>query len=318
MMTRLSSFSTEVEKFSRLAKRWWDQHGPFGPLHRMNPVRVGFIRDKLSQHFQASQSIPSSSLPHLPLKGLNVLDVGCGGGLLSEPLARLGAKVLGIDASLEGIEVARAHAKKDPIVEKNVSYQQCNSEDLFWENRSSSELFDAVIASEIIEHVEYPKDFLRNCANLVKPGGALFVSTINRTPKSYALAIVGAEYIFRFVPAGTHDWNNFLSPKEISEFLNHNITSEISSASQVASWPFFGKLSTDLVSRKERSNVTNVFNEQAREQNVNLIRRVAASEFCGLIYQPFPLSWTSDWRLDWNDLSVNYIAYFHLENELST
>ncbi len=190
----------EIERFSRIAEEWWDANGKFRPLHQMNPVRVGYIRDHACKHFPSPDQ-------QKPLSGLTVLDIGCGGGLLCEPLTRLGAQVTGIDASEKNIAVATLHAKKMGL---DITYRCATPEIL-----EATPLFDIVLGLEIVEHVANVPAFLRACAAQVKPGGLLFMSTISRTVKSYALAIAGAEYILRWLPRGTHQWKKFLKPSEL-------------------------------------------------------------------------------------------------------
>eukprot|EP00163_Fabomonas_tropica_P030785 TRINITY_DN7108_c0_g1_i1.p1 TRINITY_DN7108_c0_g1~~TRINITY_DN7108_c0_g1_i1.p1 ORF type:complete len:388 (+),score=52.46 TRINITY_DN7108_c0_g1_i1:191-1354(+) len=199
----------EVEKFAKLANDWWRLDGPFQPLHIMNPVRVSYLRLVLCTHFDLDPMAPR------PLQGLRVLDVGCGGGLLSESMARLGANVTGIDAAAEGLAIAQYHAQQDSVT-RGIDYRNVTAEDLL---QSEGASFDAVLALEVIEHVSDTHQFLSSCASLVKPGGALAVSTINRTPKSFAMAILGAEYILRWVPTGTHEWNRFIKPSELTAGL---------------------------------------------------------------------------------------------------
>ena len=195
----------DIDRFARLAGQWWDPDGPHGPLHRFVPVRMAVIRDALA---------PLSVEPTLrrPLAGLAVLDIGCGGGLLSEPMTRLGARVTGVDADAAGIAAATAHADEAGL---EIDYVCAAAEDLVAEGRR----FDAVVASEVIEHVADREAFADALAELVRPGGALVLTTINRTPRSYAAAIVGAEYVLRWVPRGTHDWNRFPTPDELTALL---------------------------------------------------------------------------------------------------
>ncbi len=192
----------EIERFSRIAEEWWDENGKFKPLHRMGPVRLQYLRDQICAHLKRNPDQLK------PLAGLSVLDIGCGGGLICEPMARMGANVTGIDASEKNIAVASLHAQKMGLA---INYQHAAAETLAEQKKN----FDIVLALEIVEHVADVAVFLSACATLVKPGGLLFVSTLNRTVKSYALAIVGAEYVMRWLPRGTHTWKKFLRPSEI-------------------------------------------------------------------------------------------------------
>ena len=192
----------EIERFSRIAEEWWDPTGKFAPLHRLNPLRIGYIRDRAVLHWQRD------TLSGTPLKGLSVLDIGCGGGLLSEPMARLGAQVTGIDAAQRNITVAGLHAEKQGLA---IDYKQHTAEVL----AEAGGQFDVVLALEIVEHVADVDLFLKSCGRLVKPGGLLFLSTLNRTAKAWVLAIAGAEYVLGWLPRGTHDWKKFLKPSEV-------------------------------------------------------------------------------------------------------
>jgi 2-polyprenyl-6-hydroxyphenyl methylase / 3-demethylubiquinone-9 3-methyltransferase len=192
----------EVARFGRLASEWWDANGPFKPLHRINPVRLTYVRDQLCWRFGRDPKQGSS------LEGLTVLDIGCGGGLVAEPLARLKAAVTGIDPAPETIEAAKAHAKGAGLA---IAYRPVTAEALAREGSA----FDAVLLLEVVEHVPDVPAFLKAVAPLVKPGGVMILSTLNRTIKAYALAIVGAELILRWLPAGTHDWNRFVTPDEL-------------------------------------------------------------------------------------------------------
>lgn len=202
----------EVAKFTAMAEAWWDPTGSFRPLHRLNPVRVSYIRDMALRHFASRPGIGAEE--DRPLAGLSILDIGCGGGLLAEPLARLGGTVTGIDASERNITIARTHAAKSGL---KVTYLPCAAEDLA--DGRGNPLFDIVTAMEVIEHVTDPDVFIATAARLLKPDGLMFVATLNRTLKSYALAIVGAEYVLRWLPRGTHDWKKFLRPSEIARPL---------------------------------------------------------------------------------------------------
>ncbi len=196
----------EVEKFGRLADEWWNPNGKFRPLHKFNPVRLGYIRDTLCRHFSRDPRAER------PFEGLRLLDIGCGGGLLSEPMARLGADVVGADAAPTNIEVARIHAARTGTP---VDYRATTAEAL----AAEGETFDVVLAMEIIEHVADVPAFARACASMVRPDGLLFVATINRTPKAYLLAIVGAERVLRWLPRGTHQYDRLVKPAEIDAAL---------------------------------------------------------------------------------------------------
>ncbi|MES2961739.1 MAG: bifunctional 2-polyprenyl-6-hydroxyphenol methylase/3-demethylubiquinol 3-O-methyltransferase UbiG [Pseudomonadota bacterium] len=190
----------EVEKFSRIADEWWSETGKFKPLHKFNPIRISFIRKKIVENFKLDEN-------------LKILDVGCGGGLIAEPFARMGANVTAIDASEKNIEVAKIHAEKSAL---KIDYRATTAEDLV----KTNEQFDVVFALEIIEHVADVEGFIASCAKLVKPGGLLFIATMNRTLKSLALAKIAVEYILRWLPYGTHDWKKFLKPSEINSAAN--------------------------------------------------------------------------------------------------
>lgn len=196
----------EIGRFAAIADSWWDPDGKFRPLHKLNPVRVEFVRDRLAGHFGRDP------LARGCLDGLRVLDVGCGGGLLCEPLARLGATVTGIDATEQSIDVARAHAEQSGL---DIDYRHETVEDLV----AAAERFDAVVCLEVVEHVTAPGPFVADCCTLVRPGGALALSTLNRTAKAFAFGIVGAEYVLRWLPRGTHQWRKFLRPSELARFL---------------------------------------------------------------------------------------------------
>lgn len=193
----------EVERFERLAATWWDQEGPMRALHAMNPARLAWIRREASRHFGLDPS------ERRIFAGHGVLDIGCGGGLLCEPLARLGAKVTGIDPAGENIEIAKAHAERSGLA---IDYRQATVEAL----AARGESFDTVLAMEVVEHVADVPAFLSACERVLEPGGILLMSTLNRTLRSFALAIVGAEYVLGWLPRGTHDWEKFLTPKELA------------------------------------------------------------------------------------------------------
>jgi 2-polyprenyl-6-hydroxyphenyl methylase/3-demethylubiquinone-9 3-methyltransferase len=196
----------EIADFAAMADDWWDPDGPFAPLHRLNPVRLQYIRDKVVDHFALDGGAIRA------FAGLRAADVGCGGGLLSEPLARLGADVTAIDAGAETVAAAAAHARS---VGLEIDYRQTTAEAL----AQAEETFDVVVSMEVLEHVADPQLFLRACARLVRPGGVLLLATLNRTVKSYALAIVGAEYVLRWLPQGTHHWDKFIRPAELARYL---------------------------------------------------------------------------------------------------
>ena len=202
-----SVIEEEVARFDALGGDWWDPAGPMAPLHRINPLRIRFLRDEIAKHFGLTPLGDDG-----PLGRLSVLDVGCGGGLLSEPLSRLGAKVTGLDPAPASIEVARAHAAATGA---SAQYRQGTVEDLAAEGA----LFDVVLALEVVEHVADVAGFLHAAARVMKPGGMMVVSTLNRTLKSFALAIVGAEYVLRWLPEGTHRWEQFVTPEELAAAL---------------------------------------------------------------------------------------------------
>ena len=200
----------EIQKFSKLAEEWWDVSGKFKPLHMFNPIRIEYILDNIKDHFGESSK-------ELPLKGLKILDIGCGGGLMSEPMSRLGAEVTGIDASLKNIKVAKLHAEKN-----NLKINYINSSP---ENLHQDENYDIILNLEIVEHVDNVDLYFESCSKLLKKNGIMFTATLNRTFTSFIKAIIGAEYILRWLPVGTHDWNKFFKPKEIEEkILNLNFT----------------------------------------------------------------------------------------------
>ena len=195
----------EIEKFSRLADEWWDTNGKFKPLHMFNPVRIEYILDIILKCFKIDKN------KKFPLKNLNILDIGCGGGLISEPMTRLGANVTGVDASSKNINVAKAHAEKSNL---NINYLNSSPVNLHFKNK-----FDIILNLEVVEHVENLDLYLESCFHLLKPKGIMFTATLNRTLTSYVKAIVGAEYILRWLPIGTHDWNKFIKPEELEKKL---------------------------------------------------------------------------------------------------
>ena len=204
--TNASVDPAEVAKFAALSAQWWDPEGTFKALHRLNPTRLGYIRDRAAVHFEREALEPA------PLAGLKVLDIGCGGGLLSAPLCRLGATVTGLDAAAESIAVARHYAAGQGL---DIDYRCATAEALV----DGGETFDLVVTMEVVEHVADVAAFLAACCRLVRPGGALAAATLNRTPKSFLTAIVGAEYLLRWLPPGTHDWRRFLRPSELVRAL---------------------------------------------------------------------------------------------------
>ena len=195
----------EIQKFSNLADEWWDEKGKFKPLHLFNPIRIEYITQKIKQHFHLENSKSNF------LEGLKILDIGCGGGLISEPMTRLGGSVTGIDASSKNVKVAELHSKKNNL---RINYLNKSPEQLKYENK-----FDIILNLEVIEHVEDVDLYLNSCANLVKKNGLMFTATLNRSLTSYLKAIIGAEYILRWLPIGTHDWNKFLKPEELERKL---------------------------------------------------------------------------------------------------
>ena len=197
----------EIEKFSKIAEEWWNPEGKFKPLHKFNPIRISYIKENIIKSFKLNQK-------RNPLKNIKILDIGCGGGLLSEPICRLGAKVTGIDASKKNIEIAKLHAKKNNL---KINYVCTSPEQL-----KIKEQFDVILNMEIVEHVENVNFFLKSCSKLLKKNGIMFVATLNKTLKSYVFAIVGAEYILRWLPIGTHEWEKFLRPEELISILKNN------------------------------------------------------------------------------------------------
>ncbi|MCR9271033.1 MAG: bifunctional 2-polyprenyl-6-hydroxyphenol methylase/3-demethylubiquinol 3-O-methyltransferase UbiG [Henriciella sp.] len=201
--TRPSIDPSEVAKFTAMAAEWWDPKGKFKPLHKFNPVRLGFIRDTVEAHFRLDPAAKR------PFEGLRFLDIGCGGGLVSEPMARLGASVTAVDASEANIKTAMTHAEQSGL---SIDFRAGTVEELI---EAGEAPFDVVLNLEVVEHVADPAQFLKDCAGLVKPGGLMIVATLNRTAKAWALAIVGAEYVLGWLPKGTHEFEKFLRPDEI-------------------------------------------------------------------------------------------------------
>lgn len=197
----------EVAKFEAMAAEWWDPNGKFKPLHMLNPCRLDYITAQIASEFDRDLSSDA------PFDGLRILDIGCGGGLLSEPMARLGATVVGADAAEGNLPVARIHAEQSGL---KIDYRHTTAEDL----AAAGETFDAVLNMEVVEHVADPQSYMNACSDLLRPGGIMLASTINRNAKSYMMAIVGAEYVMRWLPKGTHEWSKFITPDELFELIS--------------------------------------------------------------------------------------------------
>ncbi|KAH9940917.1 ubiquinone biosynthesis O-methyltransferase [Epithele typhae] len=260
--------SDEIAHFSKLSQTWWDERGEFGLLHRMNPVRMEFVRQKVLeiQREDGEEDVNEAR----PLTGLDVLDVGCGGGLLSEALARLGGRTLGIDATPSNIAMASMHAGADPSFSAGASskgkgtlaYEHTSVEDLL--ARRGPQSFDVVCSMEVIEHVDNPRTFLSNCATLVKPGGHLFLSTIARTPLSYALTILAAEHLLQLVTPGTHTYSKYINPDELAGFF---LEAPVTSDAPETERPWISRLYGGRPLRTE-------------------------AEICGMVYVPWKGEWT--------------------------
>ena len=194
----------EIDKFSKMANEWWDPEGKFKPLHKFNPTRIKYIKENIINNFKLKYKFR-------PLSGINILDIGCGGGLLSEPMSRMGANVTGIDASDKNIKIAKLHSKKNKL---KINYLYSSPEKL-----KITKKFDVILNMEIVEHVEDIDFFLKSCSKLLKKNGLMFVATINKTLKSYVFAIVGAEYVLRWLPIGTHEWEKFVKPEDLKKIL---------------------------------------------------------------------------------------------------
>src|SRR5210317_62452 len=197
---------SQVAKFEAMAAEWWDENGKFKPLHMLNPCRLEYIATQVAGEFDRDRTKPE------PFKGLRVLDIGCGGGLLAEPMARLGAEVVGADAAERNIPVAQIHAQQSGL---DIDYRHTTAEAL----AGAGEIFDVVLNMEVVEHVASPIDYLTACQLLLKPGGLHICSTLNRNPKSYVMAIIGAEQVMRWLPKGTHEWSKFITPDELFDLL---------------------------------------------------------------------------------------------------
>ncbi|ASP19705.1 ubiquinone biosynthesis O-methyltransferase [Antarctobacter heliothermus] len=198
--------ASEIAKFEAMAAEWWDPNGKFKPLHMLNPCRLDYITSQIAEEFDRDLSTPRA------FDGLRILDIGCGGGLLSEPMARLGADVVGVDAAERNIPVAQTHAAQSGL---EIDYRFTTAEAM----ADAGEQFDAVLNMEVVEHVADPQAYLTGCQQLLKPGGLHICSTINRNPKSFAVAILGAEYVMRWLPKGTHDWSKFITPDELYDLI---------------------------------------------------------------------------------------------------
>ena len=196
----------EIQKFSKLADEWWDVNGKFKPLHMFNPIRIEYIIENIKKHFKIKKDKVNS------LKDINILDIGCGGGLISEPMARLGANVTGIDASEKNINVANLHSKQNGL---KINYLNSSPEKI-----SESQKFDVILNLEVVEHVDNVNLYIKSCYRLLKKNGIMFTATLNRSFNSYIKAIIGAEYVLRWLPIGTHDWNKFIKPEELEGFLH--------------------------------------------------------------------------------------------------
>ena len=197
---------SEIAKFEAMAAEWWDPNGKFKPLHMLNPCRLDYITRQIAAEFDRDLTRPA------PFAGLRLLDIGCGGGLLSEPMARLGADVVGADAAARNIPVAQLHAQQEGLT---IDYRHTSAEDL----AAAGEQFDVVLNMEVVEHVADPLAYLTACQQVLKPGGLMICSTLNRNPKSYLMAIIGAEHVMRWLPKGTHEWSKFITPDELYDLL---------------------------------------------------------------------------------------------------
>ena len=206
-----TSNQNEIEKFSKMAEEWWDPNGKFKPLHKFNPIRIEYIKTLVIKHFKINKS-------KKPFNKLDLLDIGCGGGLLSEPMSRMGANVTAIDASKKNIKVAKIHSKKNKL---KINYINCLPEKLI------NKKYDIILNMEIVEHVSNLEYFIQSCSKLLKKNGIMFVATLNKTLKSYLFAIVGAEYILKWLPIGTHDWNNFVRPNDLNNICSQHKLNKI-------------------------------------------------------------------------------------------
>ncbi|KAJ4469539.1 S-adenosyl-L-methionine-dependent methyltransferase [Lentinula aciculospora] len=287
--TRLLRSSTvnasEIAHFSRLSAEWWNERGEFSFLHKMNPVRMQFIREKLIETAYDEQPEEAVDAKKVRiLEGLDVLDVGCGGGLLSESLARLGAWTTGIDASESNVAIAQHHASLDSRVNSNLTYKHAPAESLL----SQSKRYDVVCSMEVLEHVDNPVMFLKTCAELLKPSGHLFLSTISRTPLSYFLTIFMAEKVFREVADGTHTYSKYIKPSELLEFFQ-------SYRSQLPS-----SVNGDGAQGQSRPWITRLYNGEPTRKE---------AEVRGMIYNPLSASWILAPRGAWGAAECNYLFW---------
>ncbi|KAF9530397.1 S-adenosyl-L-methionine-dependent methyltransferase [Crepidotus variabilis] len=284
----------EIAHFSKLSSEWWDEQGEFSFLHKMNPVRMQFIRDRIFEVAQ-EENPGLSSKPHQALQGLDILDVGCGGGLLSESLARMGANTLGIDASQSNIAIASSHASADPALKpasgrSNLRYRNAPAETLLLEPKR----YDVVCSMEVLEHVENPADFLSTCAELLKPGGHLFLSTIARTPTAYFLTILVAEDILGKVSKGTHTYAKYIKPSELLDYFRDYHSppnNQLKTSPPVSSRPWItSPSSTTYLNRSE-------------------------ADIRGLIYKPLAARWSLAPRDAWWALECNYMLWVRKPKE---
>ena len=216
----------EIQKFSKLAEEWWDVNGKFKPLHMFNPIRIEYIVENIKKHFNILEKKANF------LEGYSILDIGCGGGLISEPMSRLGAKVTGIDASEKNIKIAKSHSNKNKL---RINYLKASPETL-----NSEEKFDIILNLEVVEHVDNVNLYIKSCSRLLKKNGIMFTATLNRSFVSYIKAIIGAEYVLRWLPIGTHDWNKFIKPEELENFLKEEKFSTLDIKGLTFN-PFFNK-----------------------------------------------------------------------------
>jgi len=281
--TKSSVVEEEVRKFDKLSKEWWDpQSKGSGPLHSMNPVRVRYIQDRM-MHYEKS------------ISQMKMLDVGCGGGLLSEALGRIAKDVTGVDAAKNNIEIAKSHLSLDPSL-TNINYRHTTAEALLEEGLAHS--FDVVCALEVIEHVNDPRDFIHSCLQLVKPGGSLFISTMNRTMPSFAVAIVAAEYVMGKIEPGTHHWDKFVTPDEISAAVN-----EWRMPYEVPSTKIENNIESNPGNSPDSASPLNSHTDRSTQDRVELTGKV--EDFSGLIYNPA----LDEWYICPNVLAINYISH---------